>query len=649
MKSLALRRHTISTFVIAAAGLFVAGAACAPTDPEDSVSAMDRLQAVSGSYDGSNYDDRVRLLRDLKAAHPLPARLADRDPRAGIISQTEWQRDSKRSAYAWWTRVNYSLSMWQLRALQRFNKHTDASIVNPDVTIGDPPDAISFKYKQFVESVDALNAGTRPTGCSDDDCAIRVLTRQLWDFHYSAIEVALPKADPATLPNDVEREFAVNWGEGIVPVLTAMNYPTNHHYAQECFGANLPPAVMTTWDVGNPPSSSQLLATSIRGGGAVERWLRKNATSEFWTSSIMRDAAGDPYTSNNSIILADFACKAFSALGRQDGEGDPGRPLDEGQAFGDIVSKASELLAHANGTRTVHQALMYPDGSVIRRSCPVLSNGEVHFGGCQFWRNHALPAPTRSGVTWTSYDTALFMRGGKRMVRETLVSSGSNPERKSRECPVLTTGAIDWASCGGFVDTDPNFFSTIGNGAIATYASFTERHGSDLCLVQSQILEDGHTGYARWTKYDRSADGRDITFGTQDCPGVANKGWVKVELGTDNPKLAPPDPNNALKPLPRENQIYGGYEGLYVQGIDPASSPKVYQSLVHANNKTDRVGQAWFRVCDTYKPGATEANVGATNFSSCGGWAFVQLKDRFNLFNQDYTAYGAVFTTFPHP
>jgi hypothetical protein len=62
------------------------------------------------------YEDRLTLLDILAEAYPVPT--AFLDPMQGDRIQTKWQLTSGRGANPWWNRINFTLTVWRMQALQ---------------------------------------------------------------------------------------------------------------------------------------------------------------------------------------------------------------------------------------------------------------------------------------------------------------------------------------------------------------------------------------------------------------------------------------------------------------------------------------------------------------------------------------------------
>ncbi len=169
-----------------------------------------------------SYADRLELLAILAAAHPYPTAIGDQ--RAGIVAQTKWQERSGRAIAdgdgrltTWWPLANWTLTVWQLEALQRRGELAEVAVAEPILPLSDD---VADAIVDYYDRLDAARAG------SGDAFALQ---RALWRFHVRAIErgLALAAACLPTLPA-AEVRFAESWGYCLVNLLAAANAPTDH-------------------------------------------------------------------------------------------------------------------------------------------------------------------------------------------------------------------------------------------------------------------------------------------------------------------------------------------------------------------------------------------------------------------------------------
>src|SRR3954468_6620186 len=103
-----------------------------------------------------HYEDRLQILKMLSAAYPLPPEFLD--PMDGDRIQTRWQLTSGRGENAWWNRVNYTLTVWRIQALQLRGEF-------PHVTLSGTrqvplPDAIGQELCAYYDAVRAIHNRT---------------------------------------------------------------------------------------------------------------------------------------------------------------------------------------------------------------------------------------------------------------------------------------------------------------------------------------------------------------------------------------------------------------------------------------------------------------------------------------------------------
>lgn len=194
-----------------------------------------------------SYADRLELCALLASAHPYPATIGDQ--RAGIVAQTKWQERSGRALVdgdgrlgTWWPLANWTLTVWQLGALQRRGELSDVTVADDMLPLDD---AVAGAILEYYDRLDAAR---------DDAFALQ---RALWRFHVCAIErgLALAADRLATLP-PAEARFAESWGHCLVGLLAAANAPTDHDSIRG-MQRLLPSRLVTDEDWGAPASEPQ--------------------------------------------------------------------------------------------------------------------------------------------------------------------------------------------------------------------------------------------------------------------------------------------------------------------------------------------------------------------------------------------------------
>lgn len=203
--------------------------ACAPGGaPDESSDEYEQSLAII-LRPSERYEDRLKVIELLQAAHPYPAGVAD--ARDGIRLQTEWQLSSGRAAPdpstgridSWWGDVNYTLSVWQLLALQQVRGEFS------NVVVEGAPVVPSEVASKIVDLYDAIDLAREQPGAQGSAHETREhLQKLMWTFHVASVHAGLPKAEKnfAKLPSG-EREFAESWGYTLVDLIAIINFPTN--------------------------------------------------------------------------------------------------------------------------------------------------------------------------------------------------------------------------------------------------------------------------------------------------------------------------------------------------------------------------------------------------------------------------------------
>jgi hypothetical protein len=153
--------------------LIVATACASGIAPEDEDDRKPRLVVLDPER---SYSDRVALLELLRGRHPYPAGMAD--ARDGIVAQSRWQLRSGRAAHAWWSEVNWTLTVWQVQALQQRGELEFVEIVSgTDAPHRAMPPPIAQAIREFYSDLDRVRADVeagRLTADQKDDAAWRL-------------------------------------------------------------------------------------------------------------------------------------------------------------------------------------------------------------------------------------------------------------------------------------------------------------------------------------------------------------------------------------------------------------------------------------------------------------------------------------------
>lgn len=228
-----------------------------------------------------SYDDRVRILELIAEAHPYPDGWPDQ--RDGIRAQTEWQAASGRSTraadgriYGWWPNINWTLTVWQIQALQRRGELTWVQIEG----FADPrfalPASIEAAVWEYYDEVDAARRRSEIGAVSPDERRAIEWRLQglLWDYHSEAVRIALARNEDLIddLP-DGERQFATSWAYSLVEILAVIRFPTDEETVRGIQQSALPPRLVAPRDFDLTATSD--LSALCRGGLIAIRALHR--------------------------------------------------------------------------------------------------------------------------------------------------------------------------------------------------------------------------------------------------------------------------------------------------------------------------------------------------------------------------------------
>ncbi len=191
------------------------------------------------------YEDRLRLLDLMAAEYPLPEQFPD--PMDGIRMQTKWQLDSGRGQTRWWSKCNYTLTVWRLRALKNRGEFGHVTIAgNDQVSL---PKSIERRLHRYYRVIRSIRGGGKVPP--------KLLQTVLWGIHVHSLAVAFKaaKTELASLPPG-EREFAVGWGTIVVRALAGVGFWTTKRLSAP-LAADLPARVLCATDI-NPEYLSDL-------------------------------------------------------------------------------------------------------------------------------------------------------------------------------------------------------------------------------------------------------------------------------------------------------------------------------------------------------------------------------------------------------
>jgi hypothetical protein len=262
-----------------------------------------------------SYADRIELLGLVAERHPYPEGWGDQ--RAGILLQTEWQHRSGRGISdadgrldSWWPIANWTLTVWQLEALQRRGELDEVRLAERPLPL---PDEVAAPILGYYDRLDEL----RRARAAREPARVGELQRLLWSFHVRAIEHGLSHGAPhlRALPA-AEARFAESWGHCMVGLLAAVNSRTELD-AMRGMQQILPPRLLAPddWDPRAPSDLSEaqrrtlaamraLYESEQASGGELERALRRTAATP----------AGERHAAKQLFVTLTFAGSDAPAL-----------------------------------------------------------------------------------------------------------------------------------------------------------------------------------------------------------------------------------------------------------------------------------------------------------------------------------------------
>jgi hypothetical protein len=177
------------------------------------------------------------------------------DARDGLRLQTEWQMDSGRAESnakgridGWWGNINWTLTVWQMRVLQRER----GEFRNVKLTIWKDYEPNADVSRELLEYYDLVDGTHRDADAGWFTKHVRQydLQQQLWQFHVAAVDsgLALNKAYLKRLPAG-ERQFAEAWGYTMVDMIALINFPTHDEWLGPFNDAAMPRRIITPADL----------------------------------------------------------------------------------------------------------------------------------------------------------------------------------------------------------------------------------------------------------------------------------------------------------------------------------------------------------------------------------------------------------------
>ncbi len=171
------------------------------------------------TFNVDTYEDRLRILDMLAAAYPVPAGFLD--PMQGDRIQTQWQLDSGRGNNPWWNKINFTLTVWRMQALQTRGEFPSVALQG---TMQVPlPEDVRQDLFAYYDGVRAIQSVT--------ETAEAHLQTLFWLVHDHTVAAATAAAvDQASTLAAGEREFALGWGKVMVKVLADVDFSTDQHF-----------------------------------------------------------------------------------------------------------------------------------------------------------------------------------------------------------------------------------------------------------------------------------------------------------------------------------------------------------------------------------------------------------------------------------
>jgi len=217
------------------------------------------------------YEDRIALLDTLSAAYRVPAGFLD--PMQGDRIQTLWQLTSGRGANPWWNRINFTLTVWRMQALQSRGEFPD--VVLQGAFQAPLPANVRQNLFDYYDGVRAIRA--------IDEAAESHLQRLFWTVHENTVAAATQAAVDlvASLPAG-EYDFALGWGKVMVKVLAGADFSTDKHFVGPLNADLLPQRICVAADI-DPRAPSDLPAPQRATVLMIAELFRKSDLSPIYT------------------------------------------------------------------------------------------------------------------------------------------------------------------------------------------------------------------------------------------------------------------------------------------------------------------------------------------------------------------------------
>jgi hypothetical protein len=193
-------------------------------------------QAVT--LDVDQYENRISLLNILPNAYPVPKGFLD--PMQGDRIQTKWQFTSGRGANPWWNRINFTLTVWRMQALQSRGEFSNVVLQgNFQAPLPENVRQDLFAYYDAIRAIQGI-----------DTAAETQLQTLFWTVHEDTVVAGTRAAvDQVPTLQAGEYDFALGWGKVMVKVLAGANFFTDSHFVGPLNADLLPQRICRAADI----------------------------------------------------------------------------------------------------------------------------------------------------------------------------------------------------------------------------------------------------------------------------------------------------------------------------------------------------------------------------------------------------------------
>lgn len=224
------------------------------------------------------YQDRLALLDILAAAYPVPADLLN--PMQGDSIQTRWQLTSGRGANPWWNRINFTLTVWRMQALQSRGEFPKVLLQgNFQVPLPEKVRQDMFEYYDAIRSIQSVDRATEAR-----------LQTLFWTAHEDTVVAATQAAlDQVPTLTPGEYDFALGWGKVMVKILAGADFFTDSHFVGPLNADCLPQRICLAADL-DPLQPSSLPPLQRATVCMIAELFRKSDLSPIYTP-VLEDGA----------------------------------------------------------------------------------------------------------------------------------------------------------------------------------------------------------------------------------------------------------------------------------------------------------------------------------------------------------------------